>query len=93
MTATFMDDRSDAIESVFRARLDEWEARPEVDIAADVAEDEAVERMARAMWDVIAVRSAGVREPAPWGRLGEHTRDTYRDLARAALAAMPEASR
>lgn len=58
--------------------------------AREHAPEALVERMARAMWEVIAVRSAGVRDPAPWGCLGEHTRDTYRGLATAALRVVTE---
>lgn len=68
--------------------LERIESRPPVDIAADVAEAETVERMAKAIRGEWA--SASHTESYTWDH-HQVDREFYRRLARAALAAMPPA--
>lgn len=58
-------------------------------VAADVAEDATVERVARAISDVDHAPEHG--SSPPWDEIEPEFQDNYRRLARAAVAAMPPA--
>lgn len=84
MTTTY---RTDAPTDAFEAHLVGWESRPAVVIAADVAEAETVERVARALWEFDQPGAT------PWVELfaSSPSRNRYMARAAAALAAMPPA--
>ena len=84
MTGTEYVDRTAEPGAVVDAHLDVWEARPVVDVAADVAEAEQVERVARAM-------AAVPRDCDAWPEMSDAGRDLYRRMAAAALSAVPPA--
>lgn len=78
-------DRSTEPDAVFVERLASWESAQVVDVAADVAEDAVVERVARAIAD------ADGRDFDYLADRGDPLAGTFRDMARAAVAAMPPA--